>query len=263
VELLDAGRLPGRLLPAAPILLARLASSVGAGRAALVARASEPAVLAGALELLPEGASARRHSGGPAAVVEPGDYLLVALYPGGLAEAAREAARLAPGGRAGWGVAAAGETMGYGYLEVYARRDPAGLVPWLGGPEEEAPFDLGDWERVAARLSSPEWLDPPPGPAAVRVEAVSGSGYRLALAGSVDVEAGVVEWTMPDHWFYAYPPGPARAVFREVSGVPPARSLAVHVVNALYGAARVWGAEPGEVLELVEEYVERASGLLG
>jgi len=263
VELLDAGRLPGRLMPAAPILLARLASRVGAREAALVARASEGAVAAGALELLPEGASVRRHSGGPTARVDPGDYLVVVLYPGGLEEAAAEAARLAPGGRAPWGVAAAGETQGLGYLEVYTRRDPSSLFPWLGGPESEAPFGESDWVEIAARLSSRDWLDPPPEPPGLVVGAVSASGYRLGVAGSLDEEAGVVAWTLPDHGFYAYSPGHARAVFKEVSGVPPARPLAVHVVNALYGAARVWGVEPGELLGLLEDYLGRAEALLG
>ena len=113
-----------------------------------------------------------------------------------------------------------------------------------------------DLEAPAARLASRDWLDPPPGEVEVYYEYTTGEGYRLALAGALEGE--VIAWTRPDHTIYAYPPGQARAVFMEISHVPPAEPVAVHVMNALSGSTVYLGATALEVLEAVRGYIAEA-----
>ena len=271
IPIVEAERLEWRLLPAAPIALASLAKSLGAGKAALTARAEGSGLLVGALELGPREAGGwmRRHSGGPSIEVEQGLYYLALVDSRGMEALYKEATGILEalygerlrGGRTSWGVLAFGATGGYGYMEVYSSRDPSGFLEALapGGAEWVDPSVL-DLEAPASRLSSMDWLDPPPGDPEVYYEYETREGYRLALAGALEGE--VIAWTRPDHTIYAYPPGQARGVFMEVSHVPPADPVAVHVMNALSATTVYLGATALEVLEAVRGYIREAQRLL-
>ena len=258
--LVEAGRLPGTLLPAVPLRLSILAKNTGSGQAALIARSSTAARLYGALEAIPEAGPGvvRRHSGGPTAVVEAGYYYLALVDSRGFEPLAREVEALlgARGGLMGDSVVAVSATAGYGYVEVYTPRDPQWILEKLApGSWEQGELEEELLEEPARMLSRREWLDPLPGEPQVDYSTTTESGYRLRLLGYIDADAGIILETFPDHTIYAYPPGHARMVFREISHVPPADPVAVHTMNALYGGAVVYGAKASEIVEAVKSYL--------
>ncbi len=269
--IVDAGRVEAAALPGVPLALARVAGETRVTRVALVARVAGAAVLAGAFEAVMGDVDARRHSGGPTVEARPGDTYLVYLDSRGMEAAAAEVhgllealtGRAPRGGLHPWGVLAVGETQGYGYVEVYSpSKRVEELAEALVPDAVHAEFDPVLVEAPARALRDPGWIDAMPGEPDVRVAVETSEGFRVGLAGFIDEESGLVRDTYPDHTFYAYPPGHVRAVFHEISGVPPSPPLAVHTMNALFGGARVLGASPLEVVEAVNAYLEEAYRLL-
>ncbi len=258
ILVVDAGRIEPVEAAAMPLYLApRIPEGVDA--VVGLARFSDGGHVVGALGLAGRG-SVRRHSGGPPYSVEPGDYYMVVVERWGSPRDLYDRVRALAGG----GVAVApGKTAARPYAELYSRHGLEGLVESLhpGVVVEEAFLDTDLLASHVERLGDPRWLDPYECDGVEVSYVVERGGLRFGLRGCVG--EGLVLGTWPDSDIYAYPPGLARSIVRELSMIPPSPAAAVHAVNTWLGMVEYWGVEAEDLLEAFRGYMERALEVAG
>jgi len=259
----DPGRIPARLAPAIPLVLAPAAARQQAGYTVTAAITGE-ATIYGSLQASPGGP--RRHSGGPEARIQPGTrYLALSLsHWKTLQDAYTETARLLEealniridGGRARDGtVLAVGRTAGLPYAEIYTPRDPAPILETLQ-PTTTIDLDPLLLEEPARHLARDDWRDPLPGRPNIHATITTSQGFQVGFTGYA--EDGFILWTHPDMTISAYPPGQARALAKQLSQIPPSPTAAFHLANTWAGLLETHGATPEEILQAALQYIRKA-----
>jgi len=259
----DPGRIPARLAPAIPLVLAPAAARQQAGYT-VVATITTEATIYGSLQASPGGL--RRHSGGPEARVEPGTRYLALSHPRwrSLQDAYAETARLVEealdieihGGRARDGtVIAVGRTAGRPYAEIYTPGDPTPILEALQ-PTATVELDPLLLEEPARHLARDDWRDPLPGPPNIHATITTSQGFQVGFTGYA--EDGFILWTHPDMTISAYPPGQARVLAKQLSQIAPSPTAAFHLANTWAGLLETHGATPEEILQAALQYMLKA-----